>query len=96
VCKKKNPKYIRNCSIEFSLNAPQAPTQKGLQNSSQTKKTRKDQQPTKLDFQNSNDLHDLGRNAKGQLTISSMLAKLFAQKVDSNLREMKNNYLISA
>jgi hypothetical protein len=44
-----------------------------------------------LDFQNSNDLHDLGRNAKGQLTISSMLAKLFAQKVDSNLREMKNN-----
>jgi hypothetical protein len=49
-----------------------------------------------LDFQNSNHLHDLGHNAKGQLTISYMLAKLFAQKVDSNFREMKNNCLILA
>jgi hypothetical protein len=47
-------------------------------------------------FKNSNHLHDLRRNAKGQLTISYMLAKLFAQKVDSNLREMKNKCLILA
>jgi hypothetical protein len=42
-----------------------------------------------LEFQNSNHLHDLGHNAKGQLTISYMLAKLFSQKVDSNFRKMK-------
>jgi hypothetical protein len=38
----------------------------------------------------------LGHNAKGQLTISYMLAKSFVQKVDSNFREMKTNYLILA
>jgi hypothetical protein len=47
---------------------------------------RKDLQPTKLDFKNSNHLHDLGRNAKGQWIISYMLAKLFAQNVDSKFR----------
>jgi hypothetical protein len=93
---RKNPKCIGNCSIEIQPECTQAPTEKGLQDSFKQKKTRKDPQPTKLDFQNSNHLHDLGRNAKGQLTISYMLAKLFAQKVDSNLREMKNNCLILA
>ncbi len=43
-----------------------------------------------LDFQIFNHLYDLGHNAKGQLTISYMPAKLFVQKVDSNFREMKN------
>jgi hypothetical protein len=61
---------------------------------SNKKKSRKDPQPAKLDFQNSNHLHDLGHNAKGQLKISYMRAKLFAWKVYSNLREMKNNCLI--
>jgi hypothetical protein len=82
---------------KFSLNAPKDPHKNGFETHLKQKKTRKYLQPTtKLDFQNSNHLHDLGRNAKGQLTISYMLAKLFAQKVDSNLREMKNNCLILA
>jgi len=82
---------------KFSLNAPKPPHKKGFKTHLKQKKTRKDPQPTKLDFQNSNHLHDdLGHNAKGQLTISYMLPKLFAQKVDSNFREMKNNCLILA
>ncbi len=38
----------------------------------------------------------LGHNAKGQLKINYMLTKLFAQKVDSNFREMKINCFILA
>jgi len=74
---------------KFSLNAPKPPQKTGLKTHLKQKKTRKDPHPTKLDFQNSNHLNDLGRNAKGQLTLSYMLAKLFPQKVDSNFREMK-------
>jgi hypothetical protein len=83
---------------KFSLNAPKPPHKKGFKThlKQKKKKRKKSLQPTKLDFQNSNHLHDLGHNAKGQLTISYMLAKLFAQKVDSNFREMKNNCLILA
>jgi hypothetical protein len=93
---RKNPKCIGNCSTEIQPQCTQAPTEKGLQNSFKQKKTRKDPHPTKLDFQNSNHLHDLGRNAKGQLTISSTLAKLFAQKVYSDFREMKKKCLLLA
>jgi len=81
---------------KFTLNAPKPPNKNGYKTHLKQKKTRKDLQPIKLDFQNSNHLHDLGRNAKGQLTISYMLARLFAQKVDSDSREMKINCLISA
>jgi hypothetical protein len=81
---------------KFRLKAPKPPRKKGFKTHLKQKKTRKDPQPTKLDFQNSNHLHDLGHNAKGQLTISYMLAKLFAQKVDSTFREMKINCLIWA
>ncbi len=81
---------------KFSLSAPKPPHKKGFETLLKQEKTRKDLHPTKLDFQNSNHLHDLGCNAKGQLTISYMLAKLFTQKVDSNFREMKNKCLILA
>jgi len=78
---------------KFSLNAPKPPHKKVFKTHLKQKKTRKDPQPSKLDFQNSNHLHDQGHNAKGQLTI---LANLFTQKVDSNSREMKINCLILA
>jgi hypothetical protein len=71
------------------MNAPKSPEKKGFKNHVKQKKTRKDPHPTKLDFQNSNHLHDLGRNARGQLTITYMLAKLFAQKVHPSFRETK-------
>jgi hypothetical protein len=91
---KKFPNALEIVQQKFSLNAPKPSHKKGFKTHFKQKKTRKDPQPAKLDFQNSNHLHDLGHNAKGQLTISYMLAKLFARKVDSNLREMKNNCLI--
>jgi hypothetical protein len=71
---------------KFSLNAPKPPHKKGLKTHLKQKETRKDPQPTKLDFQNSNHLHALGCNAKGPLTTSYMLPKLFAQKVDSKFK----------
>jgi len=93
--KKKFPNALEIVQQKFRLNAPKPPHKKGFKTHLKQKKTRKNPQPAKLHFQNSNHLHDdLGRNAKGQLTISYMLAKLFAQKVYSNLREMKNNCLI--
>jgi len=93
---KKIPNGLEIVQQKFSLNAPKHPHKKGFKTHLKQKKTRKDPQPTKLDFQNSNHLRDLGRNAKGQLTISYMLAKLFAQKVGSNFREMEINCLILA
>jgi hypothetical protein len=96
VWKKKIPNALEIVQHKFSLNAPKPPHKKGFKTHLKQKKTRKDPHPTKLDFQNSNHLHDLGCNAKQPLTISYMLAKLFAQKVDSNSGEMKINYLILA
>jgi hypothetical protein len=96
LCEKKFPNALEIVQQKFSLNAPKPPQKQGFKTHLKQKKTRKDPQPTKLDFQISNHLHDLGHNAKGQLTNNYMLAKLFAQKVDSNFREMKNNCLILA
>jgi hypothetical protein len=87
--KKKIPNALEIVEQKFRLNAPKPPQKKGFKTHLKQKKTLKDPHPTMLDFQNSNHLHDLGHNAKGQLTISYMLAKLFSQKVDSNFREMK-------
>jgi len=64
--KKKIPNALEIVQQKFSLNAPKPPQKKGFKTHLKQKKTRKDLQPTKLDFQNSNHLHDLGRNAKGQ------------------------------
>jgi hypothetical protein len=86
VWKKKFPNALEIVQQKFSLNAPKPPQKKGFKTHL---KQKKDLHPTNLDFQSSNHLHDLGHNAKRQLTISYMLSKLFAQKVDSNFREMK-------
>jgi len=94
--KKLIPNALEIVQQKFSLNGPKPPHKKGFKTHVKQKKTRKDSQPTKLDLKNSNHLHDLGCNAKGQLTISYMLAKLFQQKVYSNFREMKNDGLILA
>jgi hypothetical protein len=50
---------------KFNLNAPKPPHKKGIKTHLEQNKKPKDPQPTKLDFQNSNHLHDLGHNAKG-------------------------------
>ncbi len=68
---------------------------KGFKTHVKQKKRRKDPQPTKLDFQNSNHLHKIWGTMQ-QLTISYMLAKSFAQKVYSIFRKMKINCLILA
>ncbi len=86
VWKKKIPNALEIVQQKFSLNAPEPPHKKGFKTHLKQKETRKDPQPTKLGFQNSNHLHDLGHNAKGQLTTSYMLLKLFAQKVDSKFK----------
>jgi len=39
--KKKNPKCIGNCSTEIQPQCTQAPTENGLENSSQTKENQK-------------------------------------------------------
>jgi hypothetical protein len=87
---KKNHKWIGNCSTKIQPQCTQPPHKKGFKTHLKQKKTQNDSQPTMLDFQIFNHLYDLGHNAKGQLTISYMPAKLFVQKVDSNFREMKN------
>jgi hypothetical protein len=74
------PNALEIVQRKFSLNAPKRPHKKAFKTHLKQKKTTKDPQPTKLDFQNSNHLHDLGCNAKGQLTISYMLDNLFAKK----------------
>jgi hypothetical protein len=59
VPKEKTPKYIGNCMDKNSLNAPKLSHKNGFKTHLKQKKTRKDMQPTKLDFQNSDHLHDI-------------------------------------
>ncbi len=74
-----------------------SPNIKGIQNSSQKKENKKRPTTYQVGFSKFQPFTwHLRHNAKGQSIISYILAKLFAQKVDSNSRKMKMNCLILA